>query len=168
MEKMYKKVGTNKVHKTALIYDNVVLGENNIIGAYTVIGSPAHVRNTDPFSYTGKIYIGNNNHITDHCIILQGQDKDTHIGSNNFIMSRVMIGGVVTIKDNCEIGAGTLIGGYVTIGNNAKIKLGCNIRNRVQIGNDCIIGMGAIVVKNIDSESLNYGCPSKKIKSLCL
>ena len=52
-------VGSNKIHKTALInWDVVEIGENNIIGAYTCIGTDAQsVRGKS----TGVISIGDNN-----------------------------------------------------------------------------------------------------------
>ena len=38
----YKKIKGNKIHSTAIInWNNVVLGKNNIIGPYVVIGNHA-------------------------------------------------------------------------------------------------------------------------------
>ena len=56
---VYKKIKKNYVHKTAIIdWKNLIIGTNNIIGPYVIIGGNAqHPRKKN----NGKIYIGNNN-----------------------------------------------------------------------------------------------------------
>ena len=155
-------IGTNKIHSTAIIDDNVTLGENNIIYPYTVIGMKGCIRNGD--DKVGKIIIGDNNWIGTNVSIMSGENGITKIGDNNLIMNYVNIGHDVTIGNNNEIGVGTIIAGWVKVGNKNKIKLSVIIRNRKTIGDETLIGMGAVVTKDIEDGVTSYGNPAKPIK----
>ena len=151
---MYKKdKNNNLIHQTALISDNVILGKNNKIMPYSVIGESGFIRNSENAS--GKIIIGNNNIIGCHTAIMIGESDETIIGNNNLIMNYVNIGHNVKIDNNCEIGVGSKICGWAEISNNVMIKADCTIRNRKKIGENCLIGMGSNIVKDID--------PNKKV-----
>ena len=52
----------NFIHPTAIIYEDVEIGDNNYIGAYCIIGAPPeHKKHWDnPWS---KVIIGNNNNM---------------------------------------------------------------------------------------------------------
>lgn len=153
----------NKIHVTAIIGDNVELGENNIIYPYTVIGLPGFIRDAD--NATGKVIIGNGNKIGAHTSIMIGQEGTTLIGDNNLLMNYVNIGHDAEIGNNNEIGAGTTIAGWVKIGDGNMIKIRCTLRNRKIIGNDNIIGMCSNVTKDFDIDGwLIYGTPAKQIK----
>ena len=55
----YRTIKGNKIHTTAVVnWRNVILGKNNTIGPYVVIGNQA--QHPKKKSY-GKIKIGNNN-----------------------------------------------------------------------------------------------------------
>ena len=153
----------NKIHSTALIGDNVILGKNNIIYPYAVIGMTGFIR--EDSNATNKILIGNNNWIGNFTSIMCGKEKPTIIGDNNLIMNYVNIGHDVTVGNDNEIGARSIVAGFAEIGNENKIKLNCTIRNRVIIKNENIIGMGSTITKNFDVEAwIIYGSPARKIK----
>ena len=154
----------NKIHVTAIIGDNVELGENNVIYPYSVIGLPGFIRDAE--NSTGIIKIGNMNKIGAHTAIMSGQEGVTEIGDNNLIMNYVNIGHDVTIGNNNEIGASTTIAGWAQIGDLNKIKIGCTIRNRKKISNSNIIGMCSNITKDFVSDQgwLIYGSPAKQIK----
>lgn len=160
--KMWNKLGTNLIHSTAIVEDNVTLGKNNVIYPYAVIGLPGFIRDADKSK--GVVIIGDNNKIGSHASIQVGLNGQTIIGDDNLIMNYVNIGHDVTIGNNNEIGAASVVAGWVKIGDNNKIKLSVTIRNRITIGNDNIIGMGSNVVNNVDNSKVSYGNPSKIIK----
>ena len=55
----FNKVKGNLIHKTAVInWNRLIIGKNNIIGPYVVIGNRAQHPSAKS---NGKIYIGNNN-----------------------------------------------------------------------------------------------------------
>lgn len=153
----------NKIHSTVLIGENVILGKNNLIYPYTVIGLPGAIR--DLKKSTGKIIIGDNNNIGNNVSIMSGKNGITEIGNDNIIMNYVNIGHDSKIGNNNEIGVRTIIAGYCEIGNNNMIKLDCTLRNRISIGNDNLIGMGSVVTKNFKLHNwIIYGNPARQIK----
>jgi UDP-N-acetylglucosamine acyltransferase len=154
---------TNRIHPTAIIYDCVELGENNIIGPYTVIGSNGEVRGVKEFF--GKVVIGSGNVISEHVTIQRpvAAESATKIGDNNLIMAHAHIGHDAEIGDNTEICTSSIIGGFSKVGNNSSIKLGCVLRNRKKVGENCLIGMGAIVTKDVPDGETWVGNPAKKL-----
>lgn len=160
---MWNIVGSNKIHSTAIIGDNVIMGNDNIIYPYAVIGLPGFIRDAE--MATGIINIGDNNKIGNHVSIMCGVSGTTQIGNNNLIMNYVNIGHDVNIGNDNEIGVSSILAGWSKIGNKNKIKLNVSIRNRVIIGNNNIIGMGSNVVTNIGDNSISYGNPCKHVKT---
>lgn len=162
----------NDIHKTAIIYPNVILGKGNVIGAYSVIGSNGEMRKGNDFkgtvcefqkSFKGSVIIGDNNVISEMVTIQRPKEPGaiTSIGNGNILMAHSHIGHDAKIGDECEICTGTIIGGHATILDGAVIKLGCTIRNRATVGIDCLIGMGSVVVKNVLDGATVYGNPAK-------
>jgi len=73
------------------------------------------------------------------------------------------------IGKNCTIYPGVTIGGKVengcpTIGDNCFIGLGVQILGGVNIGDNVVIAPNAVVVKNIESNSIVGGIPAKLIR----
>lgn len=157
----YKHDASNVIHETAIIYDNVIMGKNNIIGPYCVIGSNGEIRDAEEFH--GQVIIGSNNKISEHVTIQRPAKKDaaTKIGDSNMLMAHAHIGHDAVIENNCEVCSGVVVGGYVTIKNGAKIKLGAIIRNRKTVGEDALVGLGACVVKDVEDKTTVIGNPAK-------
>jgi len=157
------KVDSNKIHHTAIIFENVKLGKNNVIGPYTVLGGNGEIRGKNQEDFKGTVEIGDNNVISEHVTIQRPFDEGfkTVIGDNNIIMAHSHIGHDAIIGDNTEICTTTIIGGYAKVEDNVKIKLGCIVRNRVTIGEGSIIGMGSSVVSDIEKKSVAFGSPAK-------
>ena len=158
----YKHDPSNIIHETAIICDNVIMGKNNIIGPYCVIGANGEVRGVTEFK--GRVVIGNNNKISEHVTIQRpAEDAETKVGDNNMLMAHCHLGHDVIIEDNCEVCSGVIIGGYVTIKSGAKLKLGAIIRNRKTIGENAIVGLGACVVKDVAANITVVGNPAKPL-----
>ena len=158
----------NRVHHTAIIYDNVRLGHGNIIGPYCVIGSNGEIRGKDYNSFKGTVEIGDDNVISEHVTIQRPFDADckTIVGSNNIIMAHTHIGHDAVVGDNTEICTSSVLGGYCIVENGVKLKLKCVVRNRITIGENSIIGMGSAVISNIEPNSIAYGSPAKVVKKI--
>ena len=90
----------NKIHSSAIIGDNVELGNNNMIYPLAILGMPGFIRDSE--SASGKIIIGDNNKIGNNVSIMVGQEENTIIGNNNLIMNYVNIGHDVTIGNVAE------------------------------------------------------------------
>ena len=82
--------------------------------------------------------------------------RGVHIGDNTWILN----GAFVLAHDHCRgIKTDTYIGKNCVIGINAIIMPG------VHIGDEVIIGAGAIVTKDIASNSMAVGNPAKVIRT---
>lgn len=154
---------SNQIHETAIIYDCVQMGKNNIIGAYTVIGSNGEIRNCKEFN--GGVLIGDGNIISELVTIQRPSEdgKSTVIGDGNIIMAHAHIGHDVIIGNDCEICTGVIVGGYAEVMDGAKVKLGATIRNRKKIGKNSLVGLGASVVKDVEENSIVIGNPAKQM-----
>lgn len=104
------------IHSTARIGSNVILGEGNLIGAFTTIAADAK--------------IGDYNFIQSYTII----GHDVTIGSWNRIDSHVMCVGGITIGDETMIHTSAMLNHNVKIGDKAHIGACCFITKDVDAG----------------------------------
>lgn len=147
------------IHETAIIGENVTLGDGVTIEALTVIGDDVEIGDNTiikPHVYIGpETKIGSNgliyshvsirenvtigNHVIIHCGAVIGSDGFgfTPDPSNNSPYKIPQIGTVV-IEDNVEIGANTTID-RATL-SETRIKSGTKLDNLVQIAHNVVIG----------------------------
>jgi len=149
----------NNIHKTAIIEDGAILGDNITIGAYTIIGKNVKIGDgTVIDSHTvidGKTTIGKGNHIFSHASIgtipqdlkFNGEDVELIIGDNNKIREYTLFnpgtegGGGKTI-----IGSNNLFMGYthvahdVIIGNNCVFANVATLAGHVECGDYVVVG----------------------------
>ena len=164
LEGEWLMVGGNKIHKTCVISDNVVMGTGNVFYPYAVIGVPGFIRNSE--NANGKIIIGDNNWFGAHVSVMSGESGETVIGDENLVMNYVNIGHDVSLGSNNEIGVRTVLAGWSTVGDYNKIKLSCTVRNRARIGSRNIVGMGSLVTKPFDvDDKVIYGSPARIIRN---
>ncbi|SFV71113.1 Acyl-[acyl-carrier-protein]--UDP-N-acetylglucosamine O-acyltransferase [hydrothermal vent metagenome] len=149
----------SQIHKTAIIEEGAVLGENISVGAFAYIAS--HVKigdNTSIASHAvieGYTTIGKNNRIFSHSAIgtipqdlkYNGEKVELIIGDNNTIREFTLLnpgtkgGGGIT-----QIGNGNLLMGYVHLGHDVIIGDHCILANavtlagHVELGNHVVIG----------------------------
>lgn len=152
----------NFIHPTAIIGDNVILGDNNYIGAYCVIGDTAEHKKFwgKP---KGKVLIGSNNIITGLVTIDAGTEQITYIADNCFIMKHAHIGHDCKINDNVTISCGAKIGGHSIIDKNSNIGLNAVLHQFSIIEEGCMIGASAFF-KGISESFTKYaGVPARPI-----
>ena len=157
---------TNYIHPTAIIYPNVVMGENNYIGAYCIIGSPAEHK-TNWGKTNNIVVLGDNNVITGLVTIDGGMENITYIGNKNFLMKGVHIGHDCHIWDDVIISCGAKIGGHTYIMEKVNIGLNAVIHQRQTIAEGCMIGMGSVITRKLITKpySKYAGNPAKYIGS---
>src|SRR5574343_135422 len=137
---------SNEIHPTAIIYDNVTMGKNNIIGAYSVIGSNGEIRGARQSDFKGTVSIGNGNVISEHVTIQRPLNPTvTEIGNNNLIMAHAHLGHDCIVGNDTEICTGVILGGYSVVEDGAK----------------ALVGLGSAVVKDVAAESVVVGNPAK-------
>lgn len=152
----------NFIHPTAIIGDNVILGDNNYIGAYCIIGDPAEHKKYWGQS-KGKVYIGNGNMITGLVTIDAGTEDITYIGNGCFIMKHAHIGHDCLIQDNVTISCGAKIGGHSIIKEYSNIGLNAVLHQFTTIEIGCMIGASAFIKGATEEFSKYAGVPAKKI-----
>jgi UDP-3-O-[3-hydroxymyristoyl] glucosamine N-acyltransferase len=151
------------IHPTALIAQDVRLGENPSVGAYVVIGQGCVIgRNAAIYSHA-VLYPGStlgddvvlHSHVTirENCrlgnrVIVQ---NGSVIGSDGFGFApkedgtyyKIPQSGTVLIEDDVEIGACTTID-RAAVGN-TRVRRGAKIDNMVQIGHGCEVGEDSVL-----------------------
>ena len=152
----------NFIHPTAIIGDNVILGDNNYIGAYCIIGDPAEHKKYwgQP---KGKVIIGNGNMITGLVTIDAGTEDVTIISNNCFIMKHAHIGHDCQIHDNVTISCGAKIGGHSIIKEYSNIGLNAVLHQFTTIEQGCMIGASAFIKGATEEFSKYAGVPARKI-----
>lgn len=134
----------NNIHSTAVIYDGVIIGSGNTIGAYCIIGAPPEWKGKHSI---GNVIIGDNNVITGLVTIDSGAERTTIIGNDCYLMKHSYIAHDCVLKDNITLSAGVKIGGYVTIEENTNIGMNATIHQKVIIPEGCMIGASSFVGK---------------------
>jgi UDP-N-acetylglucosamine acyltransferase len=173
----------NRVHPTAVIADDVVLGSDNVIGAFAVIlgpttigdrnwigpqvviGTPAEIRGIDHGLDAGGvgtgIRIGNANVIREYTTIHQGHYASTTIGDGCYLMNRCYLAHDDVVHDGVTMASGATLGGHVHVGAGANLGMGVIVHQRRVIGGLAMVGMGAVVTRDLPPAALAYGNPCR-------
>jgi UDP-N-acetylglucosamine acyltransferase len=181
--KIDNRYKNNFIHPTAIIGDNVQLGENNYIGAFCLITGNTIIGNDNRFEafcsigtepehkeYFGEpnqgVIIGNYNTIREYVTINAGCEKPTILHSNIVMLRGSHVGHDSTIYDNCTISCNVLIGGHSLLGYSVNMGLGSICHQFSKIGSYAMIGMGAIIPKKVQPQCFGVyvGNPAKYIK----
>lgn len=165
------KIGSNSyIDSLCKIGDNITIGNNVIIHSGSKIGTDGfgYVLNFDnvyeKFPHVGSVLIEDNVEIGANTCIDRGSL------SNTIIRKGVKIDNLVHIAHNVEIGENTtvialsMIGGSVKIGKDCWISPSSCIKNQLTIGDNVLIGMGAVVLKDVESDSVMVGNPAKLLR----
>lgn len=159
----------NNIHTTAIIGKNVILGDNNTIGAFaiiegnTVIGNnnqigphtaigvlPTDTKNIDFEFGTPRLIIGDNNIIREFCVIEQPcYEAESRICNNVFMMQGVHLSHDNVLFDHVVITNQCVVGGIAKILEGADLGMGCTINQYTIVGQYCIVATGAACMKNV-------------------
>lgn len=93
-------------------------------------------------------FVGLNARVDDLVFVMTGSviNHDDVIGSWTGLTTGVKLAGSVTVEPECYLGQA------------------CNVRQLLTIGRHSLIGMGAVVVKNVEPNSVMAGNPARKIR----
>ena len=143
----------NNIHKTAIIEEGAILGDNITIGAFTIIGKDVKIGDgtvVDSHTLiTGKTTIGKNNHIFSHASIgsipqdlkFNGEDVELIIGDNNKIREYTLFNpGTIGGGSKTVIGSNNLFMGYVHVAHDCII------------GDNCIFANGATLAGHVECD----------------
>ncbi len=162
----------SKVYPNATILNSTSIGKNCVIQSGAVLGGIGMSYVKDEFEIFQKIIqlglleIANNVDIGCNTTLLRGIFEKTSIGEGTKIGNNVNIGHNVIVGKNCYISSGVVIGGACIIGDNCWISPGVSIVDHINIGSNSKIGTGAVVLKDVLSNSFYLGNPARKIKDI--
>lgn len=174
----------NSIHPSAIIGDDVTLGDGNTIGAFVVLtgpltlgdgnwigsgvvlGAPPEVRTLiDPHARLlppqAGLIIGSNNVIREYAQVHQGWKLPTRIGDNCYIMNQVYIAHDCDVRSNVTMASSSLLAGHVTIGDSANLGMGSAVHQGLTVGAGVMLGMGSIAVKSIPMFMKAFGNPAR-------
>jgi UDP-3-O-[3-hydroxymyristoyl] glucosamine N-acyltransferase len=157
-------IGPNTVIANCTIKNNVRIGAN------CSIGLPGFGYERDKnnkyylFPHVGKVLIEEYVEIGSNTCVDRGAIQNTIIRRGAKIDNLVHIAHNVVIGLDSLIIANSMIGGSAKIGNNVWIAPSASIMNQVSIGNNSILGLGAVVLKNVEDESVMVGNPARLLK----
>jgi len=139
------------IHKTAVIEEGAIIGDNVTIGPFVTISSQSTIGDDTIIDahavIAGKTTIGKANHIFSHAVIgsipqdlkFNGEDVELIIGDNN------------KIREFTLLNPGTEGGGSVTrIGNNNLLMGYVHLGHDVIMGNNCILANGATLAGHVE------------------
>ncbi|WP_419771128.1 MAG: acyl-ACP--UDP-N-acetylglucosamine O-acyltransferase [Candidatus Marinarcus sp.] len=141
----------SNIHKTAIVEDGAILGDDVTIGAYSIIGSNVKIGNgTTVGSHTlieGKTTIGEFNQIFSHAALgsipqdlkFAGEDVELIIGNKN------------KIREFTLFNPGTSGGGSITrIGDNNLFMGYTHVAHDVIVGNNCVFANVATLAGHVE------------------
>lgn len=179
---------TAVIGKNVVIEDGCYIGKNTIIEHNVVlhsgtrIGDNCRIRSCSSiggdgfgferldgseslrFPHLGGVLIGDYVEIGSCTAVCRGTLSDT------VLENHVKIDNLVHIAHNCLIRTGAYviacaeISGGVNVGRNAWIAPNSCTHQKIVIGDESIIGLGAVVTKDVPSNSVYAGNPAKKIR----
>jgi UDP-3-O-[3-hydroxymyristoyl] glucosamine N-acyltransferase len=147
----------------------VQVGSNTRIGSHTSIGERGFGFEMDDrgrpirIGHMGGVVIGDDVEIGVHCSIAQGTIEPTRILDHVKIDDAVFIAHNVCVGENSFIIAGAEISGSVVIGRDVWISPEVAVINKVSIGDGALVGIGAVVVKDVEPNTIVAGVPAKKM-----
>lgn len=144
-------IGFGHCAARALLLKNVILW---MMELKTVVHRSAYV---SPKAKLGcGVYVGPNTVV----------EADCYIGDGVILNSGSVICHESIICSATSICPGVSIGGKAKVGEMTWVGIGSTIVDKICVGSRCFIGAGAVVVKDIPSQSLAYGVPARIISSV--
>lgn len=155
-----------EIHPTAIIGENVKLGDNVAIGAYCVINDNAVIG--DNVTIRPYVYIGHNTRVGNDCDIYTGAvvHENCILGNRVVLRAKAVIGGEgfgfatengvhthipqvgnVILEDDVEIGSCTTIDN-ATMGS-TLVRKGTKIDNLVHLGHNVEIGENCFLIAQV-------------------
>ena len=158
-----------QIFNNTVISGMVIIGNKCVIKSNSTIGSEGfsfvnESHDLDHFPQIGKIVIGNNVWIGANSSIERASLDSTVIGDDVKIDDLVQVGHNSIVGKRTQITAGSIICGRVRLGNNVWVAPNVTVDSDVKVGDNAWIGMGAVVLKDVENDTVVVGNPAKPLK----
>lgn len=164
---MSMDIGTGcKIHPTAIIHNDVWIGDNVYIGPYAIIGAPPQHRNSYPCPLDGHKYdhgveLGNGVVVREFTTIHAGIITSTVVGRHTMLMAYTHVSHDCQIGDHATLSTGSILGGVTMIGDHATLGQGVITHPWALIGEGSIIGLNSSVIRDVLPYQKVAGCPAR-------
>jgi len=175
---------SNVIHPTAVIGDDVELGEDNYIGPFCYFTGKVEIGNNNRFEAycsiggraehikhwhkDGRTMIGSDGIFREYSIINSGTNDDlTFIGDNVIILNKAYVAHDCVIEDGVTLSCGVKIGGNVNVMKESNLGMGVTVHQYQVIGSWSMLGMGCVVPKKsrIEPGQTWVGNPARRLKT---
>lgn len=141
-----------QIAKTAIIEDDVIIGENTRIADYVIIRSGTRIGancQIFPYSVIGEmpqdraysgeksfVEIGDNNILREFTTVhkASGESQKTIIGNNNYLMVSAHVGHNAKVGNGVTLANNVALGGYSEVQDYATIGGGSNVHQHCRVG----------------------------------
>lgn len=148
-----------KIHPTAIIHDNVTLGENVTVEAYAVLGS--HAEHKDWWDKPReRVFIGDNTVIREHVTVNAGTTGPTVVGKNCILLRGSHVGHDAHLGDHVTLSCNALVGGHAKVMDFANLGLGAVVKQHLVVGPGVMLGMNATATRNLEPWCIYVGTPA--------
>lgn len=153
----------NTIMEGAIIRAGVVMGDNNYVGPYCIIGDDGE--KVGFWGRIGKVVIGDNNRFTKQVTIDCGTEGVTKIFNDCIFLKNAHVGHDALIGNGVILSCNAVIGGHTAVGSRTNFGLGAVAHQRLVIPAKCMIGMNSTITKKtVMAEGRKYaGSPARDI-----
>lgn len=172
-----------RVHPTAFVGDDVVLGadvtvgpgavllgplsvgDRTWIGPNAVIGTPPEMSDLPQnAAWSGDtqhagVVIGDDVVIRELATIHQGSHRPTTVGSASWILNSAYIAHDAIVGSHVTLSSGVRLGGHVVVGDHANLGMNATVHQRRIVGAGAMIGMSTPVTSDVPPFAKAFGSP---------
>jgi sugar O-acyltransferase (sialic acid O-acetyltransferase NeuD family) len=164
----YSIIGTDEdLEKLSNKYDHFIVTLGQIKSAAIRIGLFERLKRlgkTLPTIISPESYVSKHALVGEGTIIMHKAvvNADANIGDHCIVNTKALIEHDALIGSYCHISTNAVVNGNCVINNSTFIGSNSTINHGVIVGEKVVIGSGAIVLKNVESNSVYLGNPPKK------
>lgn len=164
------EIGENSyIHANTVISEYVTIGKNVVVQQNCTIGSDAfyYKKNADGYEKwrsIGRVILEDNVEIGAGTTIAKGVSGDTIIGEGSKLDCQCHIGHGVVVGKHCLFAAQVGIGGKTIIGDNVTLYGQVGIAQRLKIGNNVTVLAKSGISKDLEAGTTYFGAPAKEMR----